>query len=317
MRVLVAGGSGAIGTQLVPLLLDDGHDVTIMARNPGRAHGLVAAGAHFVEADALDAEAVTAAVTTAHPDVIVNLLTAIPQTLRPKRFQSQMEATNLLRVHGTRHLIDAGNAAGTPKLVSESIAFLYDPTSREPATESDAPWANPPRSFRAALDAVLALERMTLDVNGIVLRFGHLYGSGTGFASDGAVFEAIAAGKLPVVADGGSMFSFIHVADAAKAVRAAITYEGSGIFNIVDDEPVPTGTWLPGLAKMLGAKTPKRAPAFVAKMFAGDWGVAYMTELRGASNRRAAEVLGWRPRYKAWSEGFTATLREETATSAA
>ena len=140
------------------------------------------------------------------------------------------------------------------------------------------------------------------------LRFGHLYGPGTVFAPDGEMTRQIREGNVPIAGGGTSVFSFLHTKDAATAVCAAIDHEERGTFNIVDDDPVEVHTWLPALARMLGAPAPKRVPAVLARLFVGAWGVAYMTKLSGASNRRACEVLGWKPMFRSWRQGFKQEL---------
>ena len=102
------------------------------------------------------------------------------------------------------------------------------------------------------------------------------------------------------------MWSFIHVADAAEATVAAVEHGGRGIYNVVDDDPAPVAEWLPALARMLGAREPRRVPRFIARLFAGEAGVVMMTELSGASNARARRELAWRPAHPSWREGFEA-----------
>jgi nucleoside-diphosphate-sugar epimerase len=109
-----------------------------------------------------------------------------------------------------------------------------------------------------------------------------------------------------VVGNGGGVWSFIHVADAAEATAAAVEHGGRGVYNIVDDDPAPVAEWLPALAHQLGAKRPMHVPRFVGRMFAGETGVVMMTELRGASNAKAKRELGWRPAHPTWREGFEA-----------
>jgi nucleoside-diphosphate-sugar epimerase len=307
MRVLVAGGTGVVGSQVVPLLTRDRHDVVVVGRSRARADAAVGLGAEFAEADALDAGAVRAAVEASQPDAIVNLLTAIPRNLNAKRFEEEMALTNRLRNEGTRNLIEAGKAVGVSRLVSESIAFAYAPAPGL-ADEEASLWHDGPKPFRAVLAAVEELERLTVAASGIVLRVGHLYGPGTALAADGALLAQVRAAKLPVVGDGGSMFSFAHVRDAAGAFVAALSHDGPAVFNVVDDEPAPVRLWLPQLAELIGAPRPKKVATAIARLFAGEWGVAYLTSLRGASNRRAREQLGWQPTYASWRDGFAAEL---------
>jgi nucleoside-diphosphate-sugar epimerase len=296
-----------VGRQLVPLLAARGDEVVVLAR---RAREV--SGARVVEADALDADAISRAVGEARPDAVVDLLTAIPPRLDPRRVDRDLAPTNELRTVGASNLVAAARAAGVERLVGESIAFAYDPSGPRVCSEDDALWRSPPSRFRAAMEAVVAHERLLLDAGGTVLRFGHLYGPDTAFASDGMVGEQLRARRFPVVGGGAAMFSFVHTRDAASAVVAALDAGAAAapaVFNVVDDDPVPLHDWVPAYASMLGARRPMRVPAWLARPAAGSYGVAYMTELRGASNARASEALGWRPELASWREGFAAELR--------
>lgn len=313
MRVLVAGGSGAIGRALVPLLRSVGHDVTVLARSGRRAGELERLGAAVATADALDREAVLRAVGEARPEMIVNMLTAIPAELNPRRLARDFAQTNLLRTVGTAHLVEAGRRAGVRQVISQGLAYAYEPGGAGPANEDAPLWSRPPRQFAPVLAALTELERRTEDAGGLVLRFGHLYGPGSAFAADGSFVRQVAGGKVPLVGGGGAVFSFTHAHDAATAVVAALDKDASGPLNVVDDDPAPVREWLPVLAGVLGARPPKAAPAALARPAVGGWGVAYMTRLRGADNARAKLTLDWRPRYASWRAGFAAELADEPA----
>ena len=109
------------------------------------------------------------------------------------------------------------------------------------------------------------------------------------------------------------MWSFIYVADAAEATVAAVEHGSRGVYNIVDDDPAPVAKWLPALAQEIGAKKPMRVSRFVGRLFAGEAGVAMMTEFRGASNAKAKRELGWHPAHPSWREGFAEHDRSRTA----
>jgi nucleoside-diphosphate-sugar epimerase len=118
--------------------------------------------------------------------------------------------------------------------------------------------------------------------------------------------EMVRKRKFPLVGDGGAVWSFIHVADAAEATVAAVEHESRGVYNVVDDDPAPVAEWLPALAQELGARKPMRVPRFIGRLFAGEAGVVMMTELRGASNAKAKRELEWRPAHPSWRQGFAA-----------
>jgi nucleoside-diphosphate-sugar epimerase len=145
------------------------------------------------------------------------------------------------------------------------------------------------------------LDRTVTDAGGIVLRYGGFYG-----AADDGLVEPVRRRLFPIVGDGAGVFSFIHLEDAAAATVLALEHGEPGIYNVVDDEPAPVREWLPVLAKVLGAKPPRRVPRWLARLFAGEAVVMMGTESRGASNAKAKRELGWELRYPSWRQGFVA-----------
>ncbi len=305
MRVLVAGATGVIGRQLLPALVAAGHDVVGLSRTaPGAGTG--PAGMRIVVGDALDRASVARAVDEAAPDAVVNMLTAIPPEIDPKRLAEQFALTNRLRTEGTRNLLAA--AGGVKRVIAQGLAYAYDPEGAGPADEDAPLWRRPPGQFAPVLAALQELERTTRDAGGLVLRLGHLYGPGTLYAPDGAFVRQVRAGRLPLVGGGTATFSFSHTHDVATAVVAALAGDQTGVLNVVDDEPAPMSEWLPFLAHLVGAPKPKRVPAFLARFAVGPWGVAFMSRLRGADNTRAKATLDWKPRYPSWRAGFATEL---------
>ncbi|MEV0430923.1 NAD(P)-dependent oxidoreductase [Micromonospora sp. NPDC050495] len=312
MRVLVAGATGVVGRQLVPMLKTFGHDVIGLARSRDRAAAVERLGAEPVVADALDRDAVSRAVRNLAPDAVVHMLTAIPAQIDPRHLARDFALTNRLRTEGTRNLLDAADRAGVRRVITQGLAYAYDPSDEGPANEDVPFWRNPPRQFAPVLDALCELERRTRESNGLVLRLGHLYGPKSIYAADGSFTRQVRAGKVPLVAGGTATFSFTHAYDAATAVVAALDKNTTGALNIVDDEPARMSEWLPAMAAMLDAPAPKSAPAVLARLAVGGWGVAFMTRLRGADNARARLSLDWRPRYVSWQQGFAEELRHHT-----
>jgi len=309
MRVFLAGATGVIGRPLVPALIAAGHQVTGMTRSPEKLAALRAAGAEPVVADALDADAVMSAVKDARPDAIIHQLTAIPQRLDPRRIKRDFELTDRLRSEGTRHLVAAARASGVPRILAQSIAFAYDPGPAGTVHGEDDPLIiSPPAQFRRSAGALAELESTVLGAGGLVLRYGYFYGPGCGISRSGAISADVARRRMPIVGDGRGVWSFIHIEDAAQATLGALTRGESAPYNIVDDHPAAVSEWLPALAEALGAKPPRRVPAFLARLVAGDYGVAVMTRAQGASNARAKAELGWTPRYPSWREGFQSAL---------
>jgi nucleoside-diphosphate-sugar epimerase len=310
MRVFVAGATGAIGKQLVPRLVEAGHEVHGMTRSESKQAMLHELGAVPVVADALDPDQVAEAVGRARPDVIVHQLTAIPEKLDLRRFDRDFALTARLRTEGTDHLLSAGHAVGVRRFVVQSNgAFPYARTGGPVKSEEDPFDPAPAREMRETLAAIRHLEEAVLGARwteGIVLRYGSFYGPGTSLAPGSAQTELVRKRKFPLVGDGGGVWSFIHVADAAEATVAAVEHGSRGVYNVVDDDPAPVAEWLPALAQTLSAKKPVRVPRFVGRLFAGEAGVVMMTDARGASNAKAKRELAWRPAHPSWRQGLAA-----------
>ena len=308
MRVFVAGATGAIGKQLVPRLVAAGHEVHGMTRSESTQAMLHELGAVPVVADALDTDQVAEAVGRARPDVIVHQLTAIG-AVDMRHMERDFALTNRLRTEGTDYLLSAGQAVGVRRFVAQSNVACYARTGAAVKSEEDPFDPSPAREMRANLAAIRHLEEAVLGARwteGIVLRYGWFYGPGTSIAPGGEQFEMIRKRKFPLVGDGGAVWSFIHIADAAEATVAAVEHGSRGVYNVVDDDPAPVAEWLPALAQTLGAKKPVRVPRFVGRLFAGETGAVMMTELRGASNAKAKRELAWRPAHPSWRRGFAA-----------
>ena len=308
MKVFVAGASGAIGRPLLPRLVAAGHEVTGMTRRAERVEGIRAAGAEAVVCDAFEAEALREAVMAAAPEVVVHLLTALP----PKYGQRSdyLAATNRVRIEGTRNLLTAAQAAGARRVVAESNAFTYAPVGDWVKDEEARMMPVTKGRLGAARGATGELETQVLGaegIEGLVLRYGWLYGPGTHYGSDGSYADDFRRRRAPIVAAGTGVFSFIHVEDAASATLAAVERGAPGIYNVVDDDPAPQHEWAPVYAEALGAKPPRRVPFWLARLVAGEVAQAALT-MRGAANGKAKRELGWRPAHPTWRQGFAASL---------
>ncbi|MFF3328638.1 NAD-dependent epimerase/dehydratase family protein [Streptomyces sp. NPDC002888] len=301
MRVLVAGATGVVGRPLVGALRARGHEVSALVREESRAPE----ADEVVVADALDREAVLAAVTTARPEVVVHQLSAL-RLLRddpPEAFAR----TARLRTEGTAHLVEAARAAGARRLVAQSIAFAAAPAGPW-ILDEDAPLYvdAPDPGWAATVRAVAELERQVTGraLAGLVLRYGTLYGPGTAYARTGGTAQRVLAGKLPLPEGGAGITSFLHVEDAVGATVAAVESEATGSFHITDDEPAPAAQWLPHYARTLGAPPPRTIPAALTPRLLG-WFMAHqLTTARGAAGDRARTTLGWKPLRPSWRDGL-------------
>ncbi len=307
MRIFVAGATGAVGRRLVPRLLERGHSVVGTTRSQDKARALEALGAEAVVVDGLDAAGIGEAVARAEPDAIVHQMTALAGKPDMRRFDSWFARTNALRTRGTENLLAAAQATGVKRVVVQSFVGWNNARTGGPVkTEADPLDPEPLKWQRESLAAIRFIEtavpRAPLD--GIVLRYGALYGPG---GSDDLV-ALVKARKFPLVGDAGGVWSFTHLDDAATAAIVAAEQGGSGVYNVVDDDPAPTAVWLPALAEAVGAKPPRRVPAWLARIVAGEVPVRWMTEGRGASNARFKAHFGWEPIWPSWREGFRHAL---------
>ena len=329
MRVLVAGATGVVGRALLPLLRAHGHQVTALVRTAAE----VPHADQVVVADALDRDAVVSAVASARPEVVVHQLSALRAT-PGARWPELAARTARLRVEGTANLLRAAEDVGARRFVAQSIAFATAPgreSGAAPGRESGAVPASglgresgtapgaalvsapvldesaplhldaPDPDWAATVRAVADLERQVAEstVDGLVLRYGTLHGPGTLYHPLGAWGLAAKAGRLPLVG-GGGLTSFLTAADAARAAALAVTSDATGVVNVVDDDPAPAREWVPRLAERVGGPPPRTVPADLAVRALGWFAVHQQTALPGASNHRAAELLGWRPTTPTW-----------------
>ncbi len=315
MRVFIAGAAGAIGKRLVPPLVARGHEVTATTRSARKLEQLRSLGAEALVVDGLDAVAVGEAVAGAEPDAIVHQMTALAGKADLKHFDRWFARTNELRTKGTEHLLTAAKAVGVERFVAQSYTGWTN--VREGGmvkSEEDPLDPKPAKAQTESLAAIRFLEEAVLaaPLEGIVLRYGGFYGPG---ASEDLV-ELIRKRKMPIVGDGGGVWSWIHIDDAARATVAAVEHGKRGIYNIVDDEPARVSEWLPCLAEVVGAKAPMRLPVWFGRLVAGEVVVGLMTEARGASNSKAKRALGWQPEWPSWRQGFRDGLADGTPAEA-
>jgi nucleoside-diphosphate-sugar epimerase len=309
MKVLVAGASGALGKQLVPRLVANGHEVVGTTRSESNRELILELGATPAVADALDADQVARVVAEAEPDVIAHELTALSGDFDLRHFERTFAETNRLRTEATDHLLAAGRAVGVKRFVAQSYAgWPTERTGGPVKTEDDPLDPTPPGAVRSTLEAIFYLESAVTGAGwteGVVLRYGGFYGPGTSLSPEGGeMVEAVRQRKFPVIGNGAGVWSFIHIEDAADATVAAIEHGRRGIYNIVDDEPSRVSEWLPAAATAMGAPRPRHVPRWLGRLLAGEAVTVMMTEVRGASNAKAKRELGWEPRHPSWRDGF-------------
>ena len=312
MKVLVTGGTGAIGKFLLPLLLENRHEVVALTRSVTKAPQLEDSGVSAIIVDPLDKPRLTAAVRRAEPDVIIHQLTALSGVGNFRKFDQEFALTNRFRTEVTDTLLAAARTIGTRRFIAQSYCgWPYAKKGGPVKTEEDPLDPTPPESFARTLAAIRYLEgtvSKTTFLEAIALRYGMFYGPGTSIGKGGAILKMTRKRRFPIVGGGGGVWSFIHILDAARATVAAISRGAPGIYNIVDDDPAKVATWLPALAKAIEAKPPYRIPHWLGELTIGKAGVSIMTQIRGCSNAKAKRELNWTPIYSSWRIGFVDSL---------
>ncbi len=308
MKVLVTGGTGAIGKFLLPLLLENKHEVVALTRSAIKAAELEDSGVSVVIVDPLDAPRLTAAVRRAEPDVIVHQLSALSAVGNFRKFDQEFALTNRFRTEVTDTLLAAARTIGTRRFIAQSYCgWPYARKGGPVKTEEDPLDPKPPESFTKSLAAIRYVEdkaRSTTFLDVLALRYGFFYGPGTAIGKGGAIFKMTRQRRFPIIGGGGGVWSFIHVLDAARAAVAAISRGAPGVYNIVDDEPAKVAIWLPALARAVEAKPPYNIPHWLGELMIGEGGVSIMTQIRGGSNAKAKRELNWAPIYPSWRVGF-------------
>jgi nucleoside-diphosphate-sugar epimerase len=300
MRVFIAGATGAIGLPLARALCTLGHHVIGMTRAGARVDRLRELGAELAYADAFDPKAVLHAIEEAEPDVVIDQLTWLPAN--PAEIIKSLPNDTRLRREGGANLLAAAKAAGVRRYMVQSRGFYLDSPQGQLADETaklryDAPGeiGNATRATGEYDEKVLA----TPSLQGIVLRYGFFYGPGTWYRPDGAIAEMVRNRQSAIIGEGNAVWSFVHIDDAVAATVAALNAE-LGVYNIVDDDPLPVSQWLPAFARWVDADEPPRLSVEDARKTAGDEAVFYHTRLTGASNKRAKANLGFAPRQLLW-----------------
>jgi nucleoside-diphosphate-sugar epimerase len=302
MRVLLAGASGALGTPLTRQLIGAGHQVVGMSRSPANAAQLRAAGAEAVVADVMDRGGLLAAVRDVRADAVMHQLTALGRM----NLRNPMQATNVLRTTGTANLLAAARAVGAHRFLTQSIVlgYGYSDHGADLITE-DTPLADPADGpLGSTVAAIRSTEEQVCtadEIEGVALRYGLFYGQDS-FTR--MIVNAVRKRRLPVPSSGGGFINFIYLEDAAAATVAALEKGRAGqAYNIVDDEPVRWADYMDALAAEVGARRPRRIPAWLLRAI--PYLYALMTTSMRVSNAKAKRELGWAPAVSTYREGIT------------
>ena len=303
MKILVAGGTGAIGRPLIAALRAKGHDVVALTRSPEKARALAEQGIEPAIADVFNAHEVKAAVAGAQPEVVIEQLTALPKTYTRESMSAAADVNDRIRLEGGANVLAAAQAAGVRRYLRQSIAFWAVPGPGLADEETPLAFdASPAVAADARL--VTELEHHLLEkaaIEGIALRYGFFYGPGTWFNPDGDVASQVRQQQFPIVGNGEGVWSWLHIEDAAMATVAAAEQGNPGIYLIAGDRPLAVREWLPAFARWLNAPPPPHLSIEdVLKADGGADAIYYGTKLRGASNAKAKRELGFQPRPLEW-----------------
>ena len=302
MNIFVAGASGAIGQPLIAELVRRGHSVTGMTHSEAGARNIRDLGAGVAFVSAFDAAEVERALRETGAEVVIDELTSLPKS--PADMASAAPGDRKLRLEGGGNLYRAAQASGVRRYIQQASGFFLK-ASGGLADESDGLAIEASPGVAASARTYTELEARVLSpgaMEGVALRYGFFYGPKTWYNPDGAVADQVRRREVPVIGEGQGVWSWIHIEDAALATVAALSAP-AGIYNIVDDDPLPVAQWLPDFARWVGAPPPPQVTEEQARAAAGDDAVYYGTKLTGASNAKAKRTFGFKPRRLEWMKG--------------
>ena len=304
MKVFMTGATGVVGRLTVPALVAAGHEVRAVSRRDAAASGLRAAGAEPVTADLFDADAVASAVSGC--DTVIHLATNVPtlgKAGRPKGW----EMHNQLRTAATDNLVAAARAAGATRFVKESVTFVYR-DGADMWLDETAPLIPDLGLLASTIDGEeRALAFAAAGGTTTILRFGLFYGG----AGNRGTTDALKLARFRRSSIAGSPDAFmasIHAEDVATAVVAALG-ASSGVYNVVDDEPMRRRDYLAAFATAFGVKPPKPIPARLMRLGGGSAADGLAASQR-VSNRKFENETGWAPRYPSARTGWAAVGAE-------
>jgi nucleoside-diphosphate-sugar epimerase len=261
MRVFIAGATGAIGLPLARALCTIGHQVIGMTRAGSGADRLRELGAEASTADAFDSKAVLNAMEAAAPDVVIDELTWLPAN--PADLIKSLPNDTRLRREGGANLLSAAQTVGVGRYIIQSRGFYLDAAEGQLADETAKLRYDAPGEIGRSARATGEYEEQLLAtsaLDGVVLRYGFLYGPGTWYRPGGAAAEQVRKGELAIIGEGNAVWSFVHIDDAVAATVVSLTGQ-PGVYNVVDDVPLSVSEWLPAFARWVDAPQPPRVSA--------------------------------------------------------
>ena len=303
MKVFMTGATGVVGTRVVPLLIEAGHSVTAMARSPENRAVLAQLGATPVEANLFDVASLRRAI--AGNEVVLNLATSVPASATKMLMRSAWRPMDKIRREGSAAVATAALAEGVTRLVQESFGPMY-PDSGDAWIDESTPVA-PAAYNESCVDAEQSAMRFAKEGGtrvGVALRFGLFYGADSTMQ---AMLDMIAKGRAPFPGDPRAFISSLAQDDAATAVVAALEAP-SGIYNVVESEPMRRGEWADSLARAAGLRAPKPLPKWLVPI--GGSVLKLLARSQRISNAKFRSVTTWSPRYARASDAWDDTLAE-------
>lgn len=300
MRVFMTGATGVIGSRVVPLLLNAGHQVTALARSAANREALQRAGATPVEADLFDVASLRRAM--AGHDAVINLATSIPPSVTKMMLPWGWRMNDRIRRDGSAAVASAARAEGVGRMIQESFAPIYLDQGDSWIDES-MPVA-PVKYNRTVLDAERSARWFTEQGGtGVVLRFAALYGPDAFLVE---MLDAMRKGWSPLPGDPSAFVTSLAQDDAATAVVAALDVP-AGIYNIAEDEPMRRGDWVRSLAEAAGIAPPRPIPKTLTWL--GGSLMDLLARSERISNRRFRGATSWTPRYPSARDAWPDVLK--------
>jgi len=300
MKIFVTGATGVVGRRAVPLLVAEGHEVTVMTRRDGPLRAPWAGDVRTARADLFDPASLTPAVR-GH-EVVINLATHMPSSSFRMTFRRAWRTNDRVRREGSRNLVDAALAGGVERFVQESFAMTY-PDRGDSWIDESVP-LDPVTYNRTVVDAEQSARRFTAaGRTGVVLRFALFYGPDSRVLT--GMLRVLRWGWVLVPGRSEGFISSLSHDDAATAVVHALRAR-PGEYNVTDDEPLRRREFFGALAALAGARTPRFPPRWMTPLF-GDAGKLLARSVRLANTKFRRET-NWTPRYRSAREGLAAAL---------
>ncbi len=294
MRVLVTGGTGVVGRRLLPLLVGAGHEVVALTRRHDKDEVVAKLGARPARGSLFDSASLEKAARGS--DVFVHAATAIPSAARPK--PADWETNDRIRTEGTRNLVELAKSNRTRRLVIVGVTWVAKQPDGSVFDEMSPLHADP--ATRSAVEMERIARESGLDVT--ALRLGWLYSADSVHVR--SFGEMLQKRRMPIIGDGRARLSLLHADDAAQAIATALDEGARGMFHVVDNEPVSVRDYLGELARIVGAPTPRRVPAWLARLVVGRGAVEFMTHPAPTTAAAFKAATGWMPRYPTCREGL-------------